>query len=867
MAQFRCQNENRRLLILAAPTGVALNGIDHLEVLDNDAPAGSPRQQTLLVRLFRPVPSALGAGNVVISGGVRETRIAVRWAEPADAITIPGEDAAFFAALDRPDHVLVVRTDKPGDASTYRLALVTSAASAAAPPGFDAILSAVDFSFKVQCATPFDCGATAPCEPSVAAEPALDYLAKDYASFRRVLLDRLSTLAPDWQARSPADAGIAVIEALAYVADHLSYQQDAVATEAYLETARSRVSVRRHARLLDYAVHEGTSARTWVTIATADDGIVLRRKVGTTRTVFLTRAAAPPVVGEVVADRLLASPDPPLVFEPMHELALYGAHAAIRPYTFGDTACCLPRGATGATLRDDPGRRLRLAVGDVLILEEARGVTTGVPADADPDRRHAVRLTRVTPAATIAADLTRTPGPAVIDPITGVAYVEIEWHIDDALPAPFCLSKTIGDTPVEDMAVFRGNAVLVDHGRTRDAALDPEVVASSRHWPRLVEHRDRRVPIREITHAVPYDDAAIRSALSAAAEPVVAPNGRPALPARRRLSAQAARVQDPREAIPEVALSSPGGTPWTARRDLLGSDPFASDFVVEVEDSGQARLRFGDGTLGREPESGLVGVARTGRGRIGNVGSDAIAHVVHPGLTATQVRNPLAAIGGVEPETLTEVKLYAPQAFRTQERAVTEADYASVAERHDQVQKAVATRRWTGSWYTMFVTVDRKAGRPVDAAFEAEMVAHLERFRLAGHDVEIEPPRLVALDLRLVACVRPGYFRDHVLQGLLEVFAATDVPGGRRGFFHPDNFTFGQPVYLSQVIGEAMKVAGVDWVDPTDPRFRFQRFGKPAAGEIENGRIDIARLEVARLDNAPSLPENGRLELVLMGGR
>src|SRR6185503_13211497 len=119
MAQFRCQNENRRLLILAAPTGATLNGIDYLEVLDDDGPAGAPRQQTLLVRLFRPVPATLGPGNVVIAGGVREPGVGVRWAQPADAITIPGENAGFFAALDEADHVLVVRTDKAGDYSIY----------------------------------------------------------------------------------------------------------------------------------------------------------------------------------------------------------------------------------------------------------------------------------------------------------------------------------------------------------------------------------------------------------------------------------------------------------------------------------------------------------------------------------------------------------------------------------------------------------------------------------------------------------------------------------------------------------------------------------------------------------------------------
>ena len=46
---YHCCEENRRALVDAHPT---LNGIDFLEVLDLDAPPGSPRQRTLLVRLL-----------------------------------------------------------------------------------------------------------------------------------------------------------------------------------------------------------------------------------------------------------------------------------------------------------------------------------------------------------------------------------------------------------------------------------------------------------------------------------------------------------------------------------------------------------------------------------------------------------------------------------------------------------------------------------------------------------------------------------------------------------------------------------------------------------------------------------------------
>src|SRR5206468_1474717 len=71
---------------------------------------------------------------------------------------------------------------------------------------------------------------------------------------------------PEWTERHAADIGITLVELVAYVADYLAYRQDAVATEAYLGTARKRVSVRRHARLVDYPMHDGCNARVWVQV-------------------------------------------------------------------------------------------------------------------------------------------------------------------------------------------------------------------------------------------------------------------------------------------------------------------------------------------------------------------------------------------------------------------------------------------------------------------------------------------------------------------------------------------------------------------------------------------------------------------------
>ena len=180
------------------------------------------------------------------------------------------------------------------------------------------------------------------------------------------------------------------------------------------------------------------------------------------------------------------------------------------------------------------------------------------------------------------------------------------------------------------------------------------------------------------------------------------------------------------------------------------------------------------------------------------------------------VRNPRPAEGGIDPETATEVRAYAPAAFRTQERAVTEADYAEVTERHPGVQRATATFRWTGSWHTVFITVDRVGGLPVDADFEESIRQHVERYRMAGHDLEVDGPRYVSLEIEMHVCADPNYFREDVKQELLELFSNRVLPDGRLGLFHPDRFTFAQTVYLSPLIAAAQATPGVTSVTGHD---------------------------------------------------
>ncbi len=945
-----CKNDERRDAV-RRKTG--LSGLDYLDVSDD--------QLTLTVFFLGKAPPQIDATNVRIDGGRRVRGIKVVKVE----IQRNPEPEL--------DDCMVVQVDKYGDFSTYTLRVVeveNGRPGNAPRHDFDPRYAQLDFTFNVDCPSDLDCAPADTCPPPTLVEPEINYLAKDYASFRQLILDRLALIMPDWKERHIPDVGVALVELLAYVGDYLSYYQDAVAAEAYLDTARQRISVRRHARLADYHMHEGCNARAWVCVET-DADLVGEHALDPKQVFFVTgHNDALSLTGAVLtADELQQVPVQEYeVFEPMmtQPIQFYNAHNQISFYTWGNRECCLPRGATAATLTDAyiespspteppkstepptaprasaeiaapsqqppaPERQLNLQVGDVLIFEEIIGPRTGNRDDADPSHRHAVRLIKV-----------MQGEDKFYDP--PIPIVEIEWAVEDALPFPLCISA-ISDASndckyIEDLTIAHGNVILVDHGRTQppeDLGVVP--CASTQVECDCVGHltditfvpgRFRpqldKTPLT-FSQPLPQDDLPknqivaamrlIRQDVGQALPQIIELKSAPAASApdceHMRPLYCLADLNDPASLISTLRDKSnsiaqelcarfskealelldqphdddtiPGALrqalinelarllqAWSVRFDLLGSQRDDQHFVVEVDNGGRANLRFGDGELGQSPEAGASFFAtyRVGNGMLGNVGAEAISHLVTRKAPSsggiTRVRNPLPARGGTEPESIAEVKLFAPFAFRNElQRAITANDYSQLVQRDftGRVQRAAATLSWTGSWYEAQVAVDPFGSEEAAPQLLDAIKGRLYRYRRIGQDLAVLAARYVSLDIEMIVCILPHYLRGHVEAALLDVFSNRVLPNGRLGFFHPNNLTFGEGIYLSQLVAAAQAVEGVESVTVT----KLQRLYEGANHELENGILSFSPLEVARLDNDPSLPEHGRLVFDVRGGR
>jgi len=847
---YHCCQERRRNAVFAHPT---LNGIDYLEVLDQDAPPGSPRQRTLMLHLLKPVPADWTPENVRIIGGERRRDPKIEWLAAAnDLATTPlnANEITLLSALPNADHILIIRTESDGDFSNYNLSLQQGMATPPVPPvNFDPRLIEVIFSFKVECPSDFDCQDNELCNEDPVVEPDINYLTKDYASFRQLMLDRMSYLLPDWKSRSPADLGITLTELVAYIGDELSYWQDAVTTEAYLNTARKRISLRRHALLVDYRISEGRNARSWLHIEVTGGPFDL----STTDLQFLTRVEGlrDPDDNRIAPDskqHTQAQLQHALVFELLQATPLFEDHNEIQFYTWGDEKCCLPKNSSKATLL---GHYPELIVvdgeaGHYLLFEEIVGPNTGVPGDANPDHRQVIRLTQ--------AILTT-------DPLDDTEITEIQWSDDDALTFPLCISSETNTdpdnpAPISNVSVTRGNIVLIDHGETVSESLGevPEP------WLYFPQDKDSQRCNPNERQAIParYHPKLGKNPLShgAAAPNVNTPAAAVLIPALDLINPLILEL---------LGDSGLGPLLWSLRPDLLSSDDVALHVVVELDNDGVANLRFGDDESGARPNSGTEFniTYRVGNGPKGNIGAEGIKHIVSLDGRVVAVRNPLPAQGGLEPETMAQIRRRAPQAFRTQLRAVTSEDYANFTAAQEGVQQAAATPRWTGSWHTQTITVDRNGGLPLDVEFEKKLASNIERYRMAGHDLNFNDPVFVDLQLALQVCVSRDYFRSDVEQALLGIFNSTLRTDGSLGLFHPDNFSFGQSIYLSPFYAAARQVRGVSSVQIT----RFTRQGDDDQKPLSDGFMKLGKLEIARLDNNPNFPERGVLKLTMLGGK
>ncbi len=737
---------------------------------------------------------------------------------------------------------LALRVEPVGDYSTYTLDLVWDASL------IDPFFAALGFKFRPGCFTN-DCAPALPGRPALPG-PSIDYLARDYESFRHTLMTAMAARVPGWKSTSEADHDQVLIDLFAAVADELADYQDRVMSEAYLATTRKRVSLARHARLMDYHLHEGNQASTWLALELIAGQVPF--SLGSQQLVAWTGAerALPESVFFASREHGLP-PAQQQRFDPLlNRLHLHTWRHAQPALRAGSTSAdVVPVVAGGGQAEADALRDLiRAGTLHQILIAERLNPLTGQQPGRNPRKRQLLRLR----AGAVGAFAAQT----IHDPLTNTFLVRLHWRAEDALRHDYSFTTFCGGVPTEDISVFHGNLLAVHAGRPMEvlfhepgtALIADTPVVKQRHFQRL----DRTgsgfdwvlAPLPEAEGPLAYLPTPVGGEVPAQSTLMV-----------------------------EVTVPGGGSDRWDEVASLVHSDDTAEQgdhFMVETDERQRSTLRFGNGTNGQLLPRGAVVRARyqLGGGAAGNIGADQLLFMQPlTGALAgaiARVWNPFDVTDGRDAETPEKVRRNAPEAFRARQlRAVTLADYVRRAEEVPGVSRAVARYAWTGSWRTVRVTLDPIGTTVLEGPLRDAVATHLEAVRLIGEDIELRPPRFVALDIRITLCAQPDVWREDLRFELEQEFSASWTSDGRPGFFQPDQWTFGQALHRSQIEGRLHQIAGIEHV----VTILMKRFISPARAVPNVEQLVMGFDEVVQLANDPDHLENGLIRFDVRGGR
>lgn len=844
-----------RRLALCAQVVPALTGIDFVQVVD-------PADQRVL-RVFFVVEPTLTVPPMVapallppLAPGV-DAGAAVAVAAPltaAVATAADGTPAAVQALAWRRVRGVVdtrvaleIAMVAPGGFEPYLLAL--------AHPRLDPLSDTLLFDFKQACETGFDCEAGADCPGDALVDVEVDYLARDFHSLRRALLDFAGGRYPDWKEPIEADFGTMLMEVMAAVGDHFAYQQDRNDGEARFASATQRASVFAHAKLVDYRPLRGTPA----------SGPVLFRAVAGGVLPADSRAWA------------RAGSGTPVVFSTLGPLWVHPFWNVLPAHNPDASVDCIGHGATSLMLRSAPAAAAQTPAG-VTRAEFLTGKRVAILSDpADPARPRRAVVVTVTAHSEFR-------DPLVLDAGNPTFVTEIRWSPDEAVPfelpydgltvAMNLVDAAAGERVDEYIRIGDEAMLAAYHG-----VLAPELAARLAGLPPAIE---REGPLERDGDG---RDIILRHGLAATAGASLRhlPDGTPDVAITEVVPPGALPAPLPVSDAELFALfvAAPG-VAWALVDDLLDGDLDAQQFTLEPGLWGPVQrhplpfghfafgdyaanegwtVRLGSGDFGVAPRDGAVLRIRyrTDPGVVANLPSASLALQPPPGITldpvlaalVDAVANPLPFNNARPEESIAAIKVSAPEAFRAHpRRAVRPQDYEDILARLPLVQRASAVTCWTGSWATDFVAVDPVNSVALTAASRKRVERELECIRLATRDVRRVDADYLDIDLDIAVCVAPGAYAGEVVA---QVERALRPPG----FFAPDRFTFGTPLLRSALEAAVQAVPGVRFVE----RIRIRVHGLGDWRDFDEAELVPAFHQVVRLQDDPDRAAMGILSV------
>lgn len=228
---------------------------------------------------------------------------------------------------------------------------------------------------------------------------AIAYRVGTHSQFNETLLARLSAsrqrALDGLTTRDTDDYSIALLDAWATVGDVLTFYQERIANEAYLRTAKERLSVLELARLINYQLNPGVAASTYLAFTLEDAPGALGQTLATGTAADVGLTTLPPTIIDI-GTKVQSVPGPgekAQIFESVEKIDARPQWNALKarttkqvPPALGDTVVYLAGLSTNLKLGD-----ILLFVGEERLKDKASGVwdvrrITSVEIETDADR-------------------------------------------------------------------------------------------------------------------------------------------------------------------------------------------------------------------------------------------------------------------------------------------------------------------------------------------------------------------------------------------------------------------------------------------------------------------------------------------------
>jgi hypothetical protein len=600
----------------------------------------------------------------------------------------------------------------------------------------------------------------------------VDYTGRDYYALREELIARVKEATnQQWQGNDPADFGLALVEAFAYMGDQINYYIDRIANESYLLTATQRQSLINIAQVYGYTPTGFVSGTVEATFTSA---------IGSENQIGGTKLGTVDILDETLTP--VATPNVATVIVPNNH-----------PFDEGDLVI-----VSGMAQTQYNGKyeiiRVGIDSGANVICFKPESVINNITGNG----------TKFT-VFTQGEHQFKVGEPIVISGVSPSGY-NGNWTVDTVTTDSFTVlssqSSTFtasGKVNYQDVAVNGDGTTVLGYAYQVGTATIPEGTQLSAE----VKYSDKTEQVLFTTIA-PVEIGHIGNPNNS--RPVTARQGEDVSYREKNLKKTTVTPYDINgellgyssgEAEQTFALvetrvdktyldvyvdSGTNFNKWEQVQHLTDYGPSSAVYTVTLAANNLVSVNFGDGVSGAIPprDAAIKAVYLVGGGPIGNIAIGQLKSIVSiPNAFNAEeetilknfvsVTNDTPGSGGSDPETNDVIRYNAPRALSALNRAVTLEDFANLSLSLRGVGKAKATAE-TRTSVTVYVAPTQADNStevtpglrngvetPEQAVLRQNVVDFLEDKKQIGTSITVESPSYVQVELTVEYTPLPQY--------------------------------------------------------------------------------------------------------------